>query len=206
MKRFQHAITAALVLLLTACATGYHNTKLLDTQAPVEKAAKPPYHSLVVGVLVHHEIRPLLEDRIVSKLNAMGIKATAAYTIYGDKGIKGKSRDYLAKKMKEHGFDSALAIHLENKQTETLEAGGGASASAPVSAGLTMQPEVFSPDFYVSQDIYMVRADFWDVAQQAIVWRAHTVSVNTGGMAGLKKGADSFATTIAKSVAGAGLF
>ncbi|EKF74926.1 hypothetical protein A11A3_05716 [Alcanivorax hongdengensis A-11-3] len=206
MKRLQYAMMAALVLMLAACATGYHNTKLLDSKSPVEKAPKAPYHSLVVGVLVDHELRPLLEDTIVQKLNAMGIKATAAHTVYGDKGIKGKSRDYLAEKMKEQGFDSALAIHLENKETENMQAGGGASAAAPVNAGLTMQPEVFSPDFYVSQDMYMVREDFWDVAQQAIVWQAHTVSVNTGGMAGLEKGADAFATTIANSIKQANLY
>ncbi|MED5389374.1 MAG: hypothetical protein VX793_11010 [Pseudomonadota bacterium] len=200
MRKLQFAMVALFAVLLNACASGYHDTRVVSTQTSVEKAPKGPYQSLVVGVLVDHELRGHLENAIVAKFAEQGVKATAAHTVFGDKGIEGKSRDYLAERMKEHGFDSALAIHLVEERTETLEVKGDPGAAVPVAGTMTMRPEVYSPDFYVNQDIYVARLDLWDVAQQAIIWRGNTVSFNTGGFKGLEKGAGHFAHVITHTI------
>ena len=114
MKKLQFTLLALFTALLAACASGYHDTKVISAETGSQATPKGPYQSLVVGVLVDHELREHLEDAIVAKFATMGIKATAAYTVYGDKGVEGKSLDYLAKRMKDNGFDSALAIHLED--------------------------------------------------------------------------------------------
>ena len=121
MRKVKFAMVALFAALLAACVTGYHDTRMVNTQTGVEKDPQGPYQSLVVGVLVEHELRGHLENAIVARFAEQGIKATAAHTVFGDKGIEGKSRDYLAERMQENGFDSALAIHLEEQRSETLE-------------------------------------------------------------------------------------
>jgi hypothetical protein len=189
-----------------ACASGYHDTRVVNTQTGVEKDPQGPYQSLVVGVLVEHELRGHLENAIVARFAEQGIKATAAHTVFGDKGIEGKSRDYLAERMQENGFDSALAIHLEEQRSETLEVKGDPGAAVPIAGTMTMRPQVFSDDFFVNEDIYVVRLDLWDVAQQAIIWQGNTVSFNTGGFKGLEKGAGHFAQVITNAIGKADIF
>ena len=60
----------------------------------------------------------------------------------------------LAERMKENGFDSALAIHLEEQRSETLEVKGDPGAAVPIAGTMTMRPQVFSDDFFVNEDIY----------------------------------------------------
>ena len=105
MRKLQFAMVALFAVLLMACASGYHDTRVVNTQTGVEKDPQGPYQSLVVGVLVEHELRGHLENAIVARFAEQGIKATAAHTVFGDKGIEGKSRDYLAERMQENGFD-----------------------------------------------------------------------------------------------------
>ena len=112
----------------------------------------------------------------------------------------------LAQRMKENGFDSALAIHLEEQRSETLEVKGDPGAAIPVAGTMTMRPEVFSDDFFVNEDIYVVRLDLWDVDQQAIIWQGNTVSFNTGGFKGLEKGAGHFAQVITNAIGKADIF
>ncbi|WP_290516089.1 hypothetical protein [Alcanivorax sp.] len=206
MKKLQFTLVALFAVLLTACASGYHDTKVISAETGSQPAPKGPYQSLVVGVLVDHELREHLEDAIVAKFAAMGVKATAAYTVYGDKGVEGKSLDYLAKRMRDNGFDSALAIHLEDLTTETTEVKGDPGVAIPASAGMTMTPQVYSPDFYINEDIYTARLELWDVDQKAIVWTGKTVSFNTGGFKGLEKGADHYAKTITDAIEDANIF
>lgn len=206
MKKLQFAMVALIAALLAACATGYHDTKVISSETGSQKAPKGPYQSLVVGVLVDHELRAHLEDAIVAKFAEKGINATAAYTVFGDKGIEGKSLDYLAKRMTDNGFDSALAIHLEDQTSKTIEVKGDPGVAVPASAGMTMAPQVFSQDFYVNEDIYTARLDLWDVSQQAIVWTGRTVSFNTGGFKGLEKGASDYAGTITNAIEQADIF
>ena len=206
MRKVKFAMVALFAALLAACATGYHDTRMVNTQTGVEKEPQGPYQSLVVGVLVEHELRAHLENAIVAKFAEQGIQATAAHTFFGDKGIEGKSRDYLAQRMKENGFDSALAIHLEEQRTETLEVKGDPGTAVPVAGTMTMRPQVFSDDFFVNEDIYVVRLDLWDVDQQAIIWQGNTVSFNTGGFKGLEKGAGHFAQVITNAIGKADIF
>jgi len=206
MRKVKFAMVALFAALLAACATGYHDTRMVNTQTGVEKEPQGPYQSLVVGVLVEHELRAHLENAIVARFAEQGIQATAAHTVFGDKGIEGKSRDYLAQRMKENGFDSALAIHLEEQRTETLEVKGDPGAAVPVAGTMTMRPQVFSDDFFVNEDIYVVRLDLWDVGQQAIIWQGNTVSFNTGGFKGLEKGAGHFAQVITTAIGKADIF
>ncbi|MAC13811.1 MAG: hypothetical protein CL539_03920 [Alcanivorax sp.] len=206
MRKLQFAMVALFAALLAACATGYHDTRMVNTQTGAEKEPQGPYQSLVVGVLVEHELRAHLENAIVAKFAEQGIQATAAHTVFGDKGIEGKSRDYLAQRMKENGFDSALAIHLEEQRTETLEVKGDPGTAVPVAGTMTMRPQVFSDDFFVNEDIYVVRLDLWDVDQQAIIWQGNTVSFNTGGFKGLEKGAGHFAQVITNAIGKADIF
>ncbi|MAX53930.1 MAG: hypothetical protein CL537_00130 [Alcanivoracaceae bacterium] len=206
MKQLKIALTALLAVVLSACVSGYHDTKVINSDTGTQAAPKGPYQSLVVGVLVDHELRGHLEDAIVARFAEMGVKATAAYTVFGDKGVEGKSLDYLAKRMKENGFDSALAIHLEDQTTKTTEVKGDPGVSVPASAGMTMTPQVYSPDFYVNEDIYTARLELWDVDQKAIVWTGRTVSFNTGGFKGLEKGASHYAKTITDAISEAGIY
>lgn len=203
MKAWKYALPALLLTLLSGCLSVYSNTRLVEVKANTEKTAQPPYQSVVVGLLVDHEIRPLLEHAIVERLRARGVDARAALDVYGHKGIEGKSRDYLAQRMRDEGFDSAVAIHLLDKNVEDVHVGGEASSQAPVTAGLTMQPETFGPDFFITETLYVTRTDFWDVAQQAIVWQGTTVTANQRG---LEAGAEKFANTIANGLVEAGLF
>lgn len=206
MRKVKFAMVALFAALLAACVTGYHDTRMVNTQTGAEKEPQGPYQSLVVGVLVEHELRAHLENAIVAKFAEQGIQATAAHTVFGDKGIEGKSRDYLAQRMKENGFDSALAIHLEEQRTETLEVKGDPGTAVPVAGTMTMRPQVFSDDFFVNEDIYVVRLDLWDVNQQAIIWQGNTVSFNTGGFKGLEKGAGHFAQVITNAIGKADIF
>ncbi|MCG8394784.1 MAG: hypothetical protein MI745_17045 [Pseudomonadales bacterium] len=206
MKKLQFAMVALFAALLAACAAGYHDTKVISSETGSQKAPKGPYQSLVVGVLVDHELRGQLEDAIVAKFAEQGVKATAAHTVFGDKGIEGKSLDYLAKRMTENGFDSALAIHLEDQTSKTTRVQGDPGVAVPASAGMTMTPQVYSPDFYVNEDIYTARLDLWDVSQKAIVWTGKTVSFNTGGFKGLEKGASHYAATITDAIEEADIF
>ena len=206
MRKVKFAMVALFAALLAACATGYHDTRMVNTQTGAEKEPQGPYQSLVVGVLVEHELRAHLENAIVAKFAEQGIQATAAHTVFGDKGIEGKSRDYLAQRMKENSFDSALAIHLEEQRTETLEVKGDPGTAVPVAGTMTMRPQVFSDDFFVNEDIYVVRLDLWDVDQQAIIWQGNTVSFNTGGFKGLEKGAGHFAQVITNAIGKADIF
>lgn len=196
-------LTGCLALLLAGCAGSYNNTRLLDARMNPEATARAPYHSVVVGVLISHQMRPTLEKLIVEKLRFMGVNATSAYSIYGNKGIEGKSLDYLEQRMREHGFDSALAVHLVEKTEETVHITSDAPVPVPPSYGLSMQPEVFGPDFFVKEDIYQARSEFWDVSQQKIIWTANTVTINPHG---LLKGGDRFAETIATHLVRTGLF
>jgi len=206
MRKVKFAMVALFAALLAACVTGYHDTRMVNTQTGVEKDPQGPYQSLVVGVLVEHELRGHLENAIVARFAEQGIKATAAHTVFGDKGIEGKSRDYLAERMQENGFDSALAIHLEEQRSETLEVKGDPGAAVPIAGTITMRPQVFSDDFFVNEDIYVVRLDLWDVNQQAIIWQGNTVSFNTGGFKGLEKGAGHFAQIITNAIGKANIF
>ena len=63
-----------------------------------------------------------------------------------------------------------------------------------------------SRELFVNEDIYVVRLDLWDVAQQAIIWQGNTVSFNTGGFKGLEKGGDHYAKTITDAIEDANIF
>lgn len=204
MNKFRMALVLGGMVLLAACTNSpYRNTRVVDVRPNMEKAAQPPYRAPVVGVLIDSPSRSTLENAVVDALRKRGVKARAAMPIYGNKGIKGKSRAYLAKRLREHGFDSAIGIHLVHKKIEDVRVGSGPSAPAPVGASLSMRAEPLGPDFSVNETTYVARINFWDIKQQAIVWSATSVTHNPKG---LKIGAAQFAKVIARQLTQAGLF
>lgn len=203
MKLRLTTLLIGLALSLGGCLVPYTNTRLVETTVNGEQPPQPPYRSVLVGVLVNHEIRPALEQAIVERLRFMGVDAKAAYPIYGNKGIEGKSLDYLEQRIREYGFDSAVAVHLIEKSEEVHQVNSSPSIPVPPSLGLTMQPEVFGPDYFIKEDIYIARADFWDISRQTIVWSGKTVTVSPHG---LIQGGDRFGEVIANHLVRAGLF
>lgn len=203
MKSIKLFAPIVLAALLVGCVSPYSNSRLIDLDANTETQPNPPYRAPVVGVLIDSDVRPVLENAIVAQLQARGVNARAAMPIYGHKGIEGKSREYLAKRMRDYGFDSAIAIHLLKKEVENVKVSGAPGNPAPEAAGLTMHPESFSPDFFVKESMYASRADFWDVGQRAIVWSGTIVTVNPKG---LEAGTEQFAEVLVNNLMKAGLF
>ena len=208
MKKLFHTLSIGLALaglaLLAACAsTPYSGTRLIDVQPNQEKPAKPPYQAPVVGVLIDSPARGALEKAIVSQLRERGIRARAAQPIFGDKGTAGKSRAYLAGRLRDNGFDSAVGIHLLDKKIQKLQAGGGPSAPVPAGAGMSMRPEPLGPNFSLDDTTYVAKINFWDVRQQAIVWSATSLTHNPNG---IRKGSTAFAKVVVTQLMQAGLF
>ncbi|MGB7756058.1 MAG: hypothetical protein WBL23_08340 [Salinisphaera sp.] len=204
MNKIRMAFALGGMVLLAACTNSpYRHTRVVDVRPNMEKTAKPPYQAPVVGVLVDSPSRAALENAVVAALRARGVNARAAMPIYGNKGIQGKSRAYLARRLQQHGFDSAIGIHLVHKKIENVKVGSGPSAPAPVGAGLSMRAEPLGPDFSINETTYVARINFWDIKQQAIVWSATSVTHNPKG---LKAGADQFANVVARQLTKAGLF
>lgn len=204
MNKIRMALALGGMVLLAACTNSpYRNTRVVDVQPNMEKAAQPPYRAPVVGVLIDSPSRATLENAVVDALRRRGVKARAAMPIYGNKGIKGKSRAYIAKRLREHGFDSAIGIHLVHKKIENVNVSSGPSAPAPPAASLSMRAQPLGPDFSINETTYVARINFWDIKQQAIVWSATSVTHNPKG---LKIGAAQFANVIARQLTQAGLF
>ncbi|MGN8199744.1 hypothetical protein ACS8Y6_13770 [Salinisphaera sp. RV14] len=204
MNKIIRALVLGGTTLLAACANSpYRHTRVVDVRPNMEATAKPPYRAPVVGVLVDSASRSTLENAVVAALRARGVNARAAMPIYGNKGIQDKSRAYLAHRLQQHGFDSAIGIHLVHKKIENVKVSAGPSAPAPAGATLSMRAEPLGPDFSLNETTYVARINFWDVKQQAIVWSATSVTYNPNG---LKAGADQFASVVARQLTQAGLF
>ena len=204
MNKIRMALALGGMALLVACANSpYRHTRVVDVRPNMEAIAKPPYRAPVVGVLVDSPSRSTLENAVVDALRARGVKARAAMPIYGNKGIKGKSRAYVAQRLREHGFDSAIGIHLVHKKIQNVRVPSPPSAPAPVEAGLSMRAAPLGPDFSLNETTYVARINFWDIKQRAIVWSATSVTYNPNG---LKAGAKQFANVVARQLIQAGLF
>lgn len=190
--------------LLSACSSApYRYTHLVDVQPNKEKPAKPPYHSVLVAVLVKEPWRATVENALVKQLRARGVQARAALPIYGNHGVKGKSRAQISQLLREHGFDSAIGVHLKHKKIRNVSSSGGPSVSAPAAAGMNLRAEPLGPNFSIHQSTYISKIDFWDTRQQAMVWMATSIVHNPKGV---KEGADSFAKTVINQLTQAGLF
>jgi len=190
--------------LLSGCSnTPYRYTKLVDVQPNAEAQAQPTYQRPVIGVLVDDPIRGPLENDIVAALRAQGVDASAALPVFGDKGIEGKSRDYLAQRMRDNNFDSAVSIELVDKKIENLRTANGPSTSAPTPAAMSMRPAPLGPDFSINEVTYVSHVRFWDVPQQKVVWAAMSVTHNPRGIA---SAGPAYAKIIANQLIQAGLF
>lgn len=204
MKPIKILLPLLCLIMISGCAQSiYHNTKVVNVQPNREAQANPPYKAPVVGVLIKNKARGQLENALVNALRAKNVHARSALKVFGNKGIKGKSRAYLAKKISSKGFDSAIGIHLVQKKIQNVKFSNVGTGTPPGGAGLAMTPESMGPNFSVQEKTYVAHINFWDIKKQAIVWSATSVTTNPKG---LIKGSRQFAHSLVKQMEQAGLF
>ncbi|MDT8281756.1 MAG: hypothetical protein RQ982_02965 [Gammaproteobacteria bacterium] len=168
------AITViATAFLLFSCAS----TKL--TEIWVDPNYKKSYNNLlIIGIVESQQNRRVYESNFVEALKALGVSATASYTLI--KSSEKIDRNSITKAIKGMDIDGVIVTYMISVDEETVYrpgttyiTGGGYGYG-----GYGGYPYTYTqtPGYYTTHETYVLENNLYDVASEELVWSARSRS------------------------------
>jgi hypothetical protein len=166
------------VVIFCTLAASCANTSLLDSwQSDVP--AKPFSHPLIIGVSDSQQTRQLYEKYFVKALKDIDISATPSYKLIDSRQKINRETVVEAIKSTDIPIDSVLVSYLVSADSNMKQR---ESPMNPGYSGLTDSNEISSTIVTnrgqsVSEEVYVLKTDLYDVSSRALVWSARTETV-----------------------------
>lgn len=173
-------ILIATTFLLFSCA----NTKLTETWA--DPNYKKLYNNLlIIGIVESQQNRRVYESQFVEELKALGIAATASYTLI--KSSEKIDRNSIVKAIKGMDIDGVIVTYMTSIDEETIYrpgttyvTGGGYGYGRYGYGGYGGYPYGYTyaqtPGYYTTHNTYVLENNLYDVASEELVWSARSRS------------------------------
>lgn len=196
MQKHLSAAGLVLALLLSACS----NTHLVSSwKAPDASLVK--YDKILVVALTgdkYPSIRHNVENAMAQALQAKGIKATAAFSVYGDVDFKESDEKSLTEKIKNDGYDGAFLIVLLDRNKEHYY-NPGYIAYTPYGvyyrhfwgSYFTVYSRIYQPGYYTTTTDYLLEASFYNLTSDQVEYTAQAKTFDPGSPENLAAGFSS---------------
>lgn len=188
-----------LVLLLAFIVAGCGPTQQI-TGYWLNKEAMPrgPYKSIFILVITENQSGKLIvEDKMSTLLNSMGRKVFTASDLFPPSfSIAGQlTKEQLSESIAKTGCDAILTMALLD--VKTVEQYQPGTSYAPMSYGYYSNyygyynhyyPVVYSPGYYTTDKTYYLETNFYDKADDLLLWSIQSESYNPSNLDSWFKG------------------
>jgi hypothetical protein len=196
-------------LLLSGCGP---SQKITNSWINPEAGSKGPYRSIFIIVLSQDkETSYSVEDRMAHLISSRGQKAvlSSAVLLPNLSISENFTREQLAEAIKRTGCDAVFVIALLDVKTEEHYQPG--TAYYPMNYGMYgsyygyynyYYPQVYSPGYYTSNKTYYIESNFYDLAQDQLLWSIQSEAYNPTD---LDSWFDSYSTDLINELKSEGL-
>ena len=200
----RYILLCCTLLLLPGCQT----TETLNTRSDTSQTEKFS-KVLVIAVFKEHVYRNLLEQKLVTALQADGISAEAASNLYPEVDVMDEAMTDTA--MKQAGADSVMVIRLVDTRKEVVYTPGTTYIPGGYGGRYSMgyygyygggYSVVSTPGYTTEYNISTAETTVFSAASNKRVWSTLTETTETS----VKSAIDSYVRVISKSVKASGLF
>ena len=169
-------IKNVIILLLSSFLVACASTSLMESwkQAELKRTYQ---HLMIIGISDSQQTRQIYEKYFVARLKKRNMTATPSYTLINSK--QKIERDTVMAAIQDTDIDSVLVSYLvsadiEFKQRDSpLNTGySGSAESSQISATIVSNRGQSRTD-----EIYVIKSDFYDVQSKKLVWSARTKTV-----------------------------
>jgi hypothetical protein len=193
-----------LPLLLAALLLGSCNsTKIIGSWKNADIGEKQ-YGKIMIYALTSDPVaKGNVEERMAEVLTARKINAMGGGGIFNPEvDVTDERKHEIAQNLKSNGFDGVLTFALISAEEKTSYVPGSSYTYAPYSYGYYgsywgyhgyYAPQVYTPGYYTSSDIYTVEACLYDVETEKLVWAARSETTNPSSL-------DAFANEYTETV------
>ncbi|MFZ4546234.1 MAG: hypothetical protein ACOYN4_02300 [Bacteroidales bacterium] len=186
----KHLLTGLLLLIsITACTPPQ---QILGSWVNREALPKSPYKSIFILALTQDVSAKLtVENELAKAITARGQRAVRSADILmpnlqsNDEG----SRSLLTKAIKDAGCDAVFTVALlDVKSEERLEKG---ATYYPLTHSyydsynryaFYYYEEVSEPDYYITDNTYFIEGNFYDLAEDKLLWSVQSDSYNPSSL------------------------
>ena len=167
-----------LMLFVGSCS----NTKLLTAwKAPDEPI--PSFNKVLVIAMMtdrDRKLRENVENVMVAKLNAAGIKAGSALAEYGPKALDGNDERATLKAIEDKGYDGTFTIALLDKSKGKVY-NPGMIVHRPIRFWGYYQSvfaRMYQPGYYSTSTKFILEANFYNLNPDKLLYSAQTQTVD----------------------------
>lgn len=163
------------MLLLFGC-----NSSKITSAWKAQEVVADKYKEILVLAMIPEKDRLLqerMEQHFVGDLTNLGYTATSAMQQYGPKAFENLDEKAVLDKIKSSGVDAVITIVLVNKEKERTYVPGRTYTVHSFGDYYAMrQQRIYEPGYYTTNTQYLWESNFYDLANQALVYSAQTKS------------------------------
>jgi hypothetical protein len=173
--RKANIVVGALLLLLWGC-----NSSKITSSWKAGEVVATKYNKILVLALIPEKDRLMqerMEQHFVGDLTNLGYTAVSAMQQYGPKAFENLDEKAVLSKIKSSGADAVITIVLLNKEKErTYVPGRTYTLNTFGDYYLMHQQRIYEPGYYATNTQYLWESNFYDLANQTLLYSAQTKS------------------------------
>jgi hypothetical protein len=179
-------------LVMAACAP---SSKITSTWKS-DKSAGKKYNSVFIAVLTGNTIaKSAIEEQFDQAFTAYKVSAAKSIDEFPPKFSHDSiPKDEIMRKVKQKGSQSILTISILKKTTESRYVSGVYSPGMRWGYYNNFwgyysywYPFVYSPDYYVNEDIYYMETNLYDITSEELVWSAQSQTYDVDNLKNFSK-------------------
>ena len=191
MKRHVSILMLPLLLFLSNCST---STKITGSWVdPTVKQQPKQINSIFIASLSRKiDFRTKLENALAAQAEQRNIKVIKSAEFFTPEFYQTKpSKEVLMSRIRQTGVDAILTVSLIHKDSETRYVPGTRNYyPAPVFGWYGnfyryynyWYPTFNDPGYYVTDKIYFMETNLYDLKTEKLIWSAQSESINPGSV------------------------
>ena len=188
-----------MVYIVSACTS----TKIIGSWKNSEIGEKQ-YGNIMIYALTSNPVaKANVEERMAEVLTARKVDAMGGGGVFSPEvEVTDERKKEIATKLKSNGYDGLLTFALISSEEKTSYVPGSSYTYAPYSYGYYgsywgyhgyYAPQVYTPGYYTSSEVYTVEACLYDVETEKLVWAARSETTDPSSL-------DAFANEYTETV------
>jgi hypothetical protein len=183
-----------------ACGT---STTVTGVWRNYEQAQKQ-YNNICIAAITENATNKLVAEQTMHKqLLRKGVQSSQMGVLFPFKFTGAETeKNLILEKVRANGNDGILTFTLMKQKEETRYVPGSAAYAPPMQYGYYgtfggyygyYGPRMYNPGYYVTDDIYFIETNLYDVATEKLVWSVQSKTYNP---VSIQQFADDFTRTI----------
>lgn len=184
MKRIVFMVAVGMAFSAAIFLGSCKSTQLVSSWKDKELTIQQSSKILVIALMGNNDrkLRENVENALVGNLKDQGISAGSALAEYGPKDFEGLEEKAALEKIKSKGYDGTFTIALLDKSKQKRYVPGGIGFG-PMYYGFwgyyhPMYARLYDPGYYQVTNKFMLEANFFNLAQDKLVYSAQTNSTD----------------------------